>query len=272
MEYAVFNLIPKASPKEALVKLRQLRQTLHFGRKLERVYLGAESCVRLLPTLSQLERHINQVQEAGYGFTFVIPAMVSEFEVGKIRKLLGFLAGGKRKVEVVINDWGVLSLAQEYDNLVLILGRLLNKRERDPRVDYKKLPPWLLRILRGSMVDDQRWLGFLKAKRIVAIEYDNVRQGLAATGDLMGVQLHLYYPHVVASLSRECIYSSTTKAGPSLGGCQRSCLDYFVQREISGPAGLKATSCDQLGKGIYYENDEMPKGLGIFSRCIVTSL
>ena len=44
----------------------------------------------------------------------------------------------QKDVEIVVNDWAVLSMAKKTPHLKLCMGTLLNKRKKDPRMKYKK--------------------------------------------------------------------------------------------------------------------------------------
>lgn len=44
----------------------------------------------------------------------------------------------QKDVEIVVNDWAVLSMVKKTPHLKLCMGTLLNKRKKDPRMKYKK--------------------------------------------------------------------------------------------------------------------------------------
>ena len=43
----------------------------------------------------------------------------------------------KKRLEVVVNDWGLARLVRRTKHLIPCLGTLLNKRKKDPRMSYK---------------------------------------------------------------------------------------------------------------------------------------
>ena len=43
----------------------------------------------------------------------------------------------KKRLEVVVNDWGLAHLVKRTEHLIPCLGTLLNKRKKDPRMSYK---------------------------------------------------------------------------------------------------------------------------------------
>ena len=113
-----------------------------LGRRLPaRIYLGNGWCPHLLP--EDWEPLLDKAAEEGLALTVVLPPL-SEGDVENMEKLLSRLEGWSEKnqtpLEVVVNDFGLAALVGENAHLTPVLGILLNKTRKDPRLDY--LPPF----------------------------------------------------------------------------------------------------------------------------------
>ncbi len=72
---------------------------------------------------------------------------------------------------MVVNDWGVLQLLRsEYPEFKPVLGRLLNKSKRGPRIMniFDQIPPETQDYFQGSNLDVPAAVRFLKQQGIRA--------------------------------------------------------------------------------------------------------
>jgi len=136
-----------------------------------RLYFGQEFCERLLPTRSQLDEMQERARELGLAFTLVTP-YVTEEGLEQVEALVGHLSGCDSRAEVVVNDWGVLYwLRETHPDLVPVLGRLLTKQKRGPRILNLKgiVPDTMIDHFRRSNVDLPvlvEFLGRMGIKRV----------------------------------------------------------------------------------------------------------
>ncbi|MFA4844116.1 MAG: hypothetical protein WC632_04105 [Candidatus Margulisiibacteriota bacterium] len=242
MEYAIFKILTGNNVRNEVLELESFINEFNETEKIERIYWGSELCAKLLPSLKELKQIYSILRRKKYKLTFVTPAMISGPDVLRIKHLLTYLNSRREKIEVVVNDLGLLELVQEYDNLVPLFGRLLIRMEKDPRVNYKKVDPKILRVLRSSALSQDELGKYLISKKIKRLEYDNVPQGVNARNNPLKFRLDLYYPYVLASLSRVCAFSSTFKNEKDKyqnNVCQRECLDYKLKKELKETLKMK---------------------------------
>jgi hypothetical protein len=203
-----------------------------------RIYLGTETCQRLLPSREILVRSAADLKNAGRSFTFVIP-FVGESAFRGLEALLGALEKTFPESEAVCNDWGVLCLVAEGTGLTPVIGRLLVRQKTDPRLAmlddkaYQEsgerdvrhrdgtvarlkhlLPdPTLVESLEQVPLDGPDFPVFLKRYRVDRMEINNTLQGIRARG----VKLGLHVPDVLVAVARTC--RDFPESAPSGGDC-----------------------------------------------------
>ena len=195
------------------------------------LYLGSETCSRLLPSDDQ----VRQLQEGsaarGLSFALVTPAMVPETMLSRVVELLDLLPDD---TEVIANDWGVLRLVgREHPRLEPVLGRMLCGLRPDPRV------PDIARELLGEqgardLLVDLAWpppcrsstAELLRSLRVRRIELNPVAQGLPSQG-LGGFAATLHQPWSILAATRFCPQQRITDPDAPLlvRRCARECLE-----------------------------------------------
>jgi hypothetical protein len=111
-----------------------------FSTQFRRLYVGNEFCPHLFPEVDRLLALLEVGRAEGLGLT-VTSGYLMEHTVEATTDLLRSLeewSGEKRTpVEIVVNDWGCLDLLRRVaPRLTPSLGKLLNKRKKDPRVRW----------------------------------------------------------------------------------------------------------------------------------------
>lgn len=110
-----------------------------FNKELSHVYIGNDFCINLFPTEEMLTQLINQAYEEKLGITICYPPLVQQ-RLEQTKKMLKvveeFCKQKQIKIELVVNDWGMIQLLkeEEINCFKLVLGRLLNKRKKDSRM------------------------------------------------------------------------------------------------------------------------------------------
>ena len=110
-------------------------------QRLDRIYIGNQFCHHLFPAWAELEKLLDKAMEERrnitLAFTYMRESKISETEE-LLKKLEKWCINHHTKLELVLNDWGMLSLVREKRAVFLpVLGVLLNKRRKDPRMRYK---------------------------------------------------------------------------------------------------------------------------------------
>ena len=222
----------------------------------DRVYLGAESCHWLTPSPALVRGVVELCGAEGATFSLVIPVLPPA-GLPRARALLDSLPVG---AEVVLNDWGLLRDVRDR-GLVPVLGRLLIKVKRDPRITPADLEDAeLARYLRSSNLDESAFLAFLAECGISRVELDNVPQGwglkLPST-----MRSSLYYPWVYASTTWRCASLLGGAAARETGRCRSQCACLTIQAvtrrgdPAEGDAGRRYWC---RGGQLYFRNDVQP--------------
>jgi hypothetical protein len=215
-------------------------------KNIDRIYFGNEFCENLLPTLDILRKWYFYSKANKKEFTFVTP-FVTNAGLQNLESLLTFL-NAQEDVEVVFNDWGVFKLMKDtFKNLNLVLGRLLTKQRRDPRMLKiflgkqkiretvspdkkiktilfpKKVPHTLFEHYRASVINVGIFQEYLLSQSINRVEIDNLIWGMDITvNKKIGVSIYLPYGYITTS--RMC-----GKLTLTYGACKKECKKYFLR-------------------------------------------
>lgn len=229
-----------------------------------RLYFGQEFCERRLPSSDDLQRALERAGEGGLAFTLVTP-YVTNAGLERVARLLEIVAGSGLAAEVVFNDWGVCQCASEIaPALRLVLGRLLNKSKRGPRIMniIDQIPDASQRYFRGSTLDVPAACRFLKERAINRVEFDNILQGIDFTGADPELHRSLYIPFVFVSTTRFCLVAncdSPDRDRPvGVTACAQECQRYAFQ--LYNPVmGLPLI---RQGNTVFYCNEKIPELVG----------
>ena len=107
----------------------------------ERFYIGNQFCHNLFPTEEQLFSIMDKMRSEGMEITLAF-SYIREFMLPSVGKLLekvdNWCCIHGMNVEIVVNDWAVVEMLHgKTSRLCPVLGTLLNKRKKDPRMKYK---------------------------------------------------------------------------------------------------------------------------------------
>ena len=109
--------------------------------QLTRLYIGNQFCHLLFPKEDVLFALMDKAWADGLAVTLSF-SYLREFMLKPIQQLLETLNFWCQKhqttVEIVVNDWAMADLLTDFPHLHPILGVLINKRRKDPRLSYKK--------------------------------------------------------------------------------------------------------------------------------------
>ena len=246
---------------EKAVYYTRPEDVLDSGETCDRIYFGHEFCQRLLPSPEDLCRAASHAEDRGLGFTFVTP-FVTNAGLKRVGELTCAVLDRMqdRGMEVVVNDWGVLHfLRREHPDVTLVLGRLLTKQKRGPRLlrIAGRMPEAAVDHFRRSNADVPHVTEFLKRMSVGRVELDNLLQGIRRND---GLPASLYHPYGYISTTRLCLMMRGDRPGKnlrSLGVCGRECRHYDVTlRHRDMPADILLKGNTQ-----FFRNDEFPDDL-----------
>jgi len=222
-----------------------------------RLYFGNEFCQQLIPSVSEMEQVLDFVSTNDLDFTFVTPYVTDE-GLKRLEVLLEMVQKMPGS-EVVFNDYGVLRvLVKRYGDLEPVMGRLLNKIKRGPRLMrvIDKLPESSVEYFRSSNLTVPALRQFLSSNGIGRVELDNVLQG----SDLLldGLEASLYVPFAYVTTTRLCLVNSCDVPGREemigIFACNKECQKYtFYLRNPVMPVTLI-----RKGNTIFFRNDVLP--------------
>jgi hypothetical protein len=223
----------------------------------DRLYFGAEFCQFRVPSAKQVWEARKTAAAKGWKFSLMTP-YVTEVGLAKLEPIVEELGDGD---EVIVNDWGVLDwLADEVKHVDVVLGRLLTKQKRGPRIlkVVDRTTPDMLSHYRRSNVDVPAFRDFLTAEMgITRFELDNPLQGLERRPD---VPASLYTPWMYVSTTRLCLVNHCETRTQSLRAifetdhaCQKH---HFTLEHDNMP-----TTLHLVGNTIFVENPELPDNL-----------
>ncbi len=236
------------------------RQKEMIPRDCRRIYWGSEFCERLIPGVEDLRHVLEFCRERDLAFTLMTP-FVTDRHLLTLEPLFECLSNYAPGSEVLVGDWGVLRMLLEttYD-LKPVLGRLLVKQKRDPRVrsHLSRLPGSFKQYL-GELTFHKTFIGYLSASGVKRIEIDNFPQGLTETGNLL---YSLHYPYVYLTSGRFCPVALSTLVTPPdnfcIVPCRRECTGmYFRLFRKDCPAEVY-----QIGNAQLYKNETLMPNLG----------
>lgn len=200
------------------------------GWPVTHIHLGNEFCERLIPTPENLKNAQLKTRQLGLKFTLVTPMLTDE-GLCKLDKLLPELSEG---TEVIINDWGTLQrLSADYTSLTPVLGRMLNKMIKDPRLpseQWSKMHPYI-----GQ---SEHFQSLLRRFNISQIEMDvppfaKVEQFKSAPLDIS-----VHVPCGYTFKGRMCRIGSMNQKDDRkflpAHSCQKECLTYWTRTERPG--------------------------------------
>lgn len=247
---------------EQAVFVSRVEDLKHYTPRFSRLYFGQEFCERLTPTIAELRQVLAFVRDKGLDFTLVSP-YVTEKGIGRLEELFQEVADSKPGSEVVFNDYGVLRVLNDrYRGLEPVMGRLLHKMKRGPRLMtvINKLPPSTVEYFRSSNLTVPILVEFLNKHRVRRVELDNLLQGFDFSLD-SNLSGSLYFPYAYVTTTRFCLTAScdVPEEDEKIGifPCRRECRRYtfYLKNEVMPVMLIRK------GNTIFFENGVLPDGL-----------
>jgi len=246
---------------EQAIFISKVENLKYFSPDFSRLYFGNEFCEHLIPSVAELDQVLDFVSGNSLDFTFVTP-YVTNNGLRRLEVLFQEVAQKRPNSEIVFNDYGVLRiLCNRYSELEPVMGRLLNRMKRGPRlmVVMDKLPQTTVEYFRSSNLTLPVLTKFLNDKGVRRVELDNVLQGFDfALNDLSA---SLYLPFAYVTTTRLCLTNSCDiPEREELIGifpCQRECQKYtfYLRSEIMPVILIRK------GNTIFFENGALPEGI-----------
>ena len=231
------------------------------GAVPSRVYVGSETCERLLPTRKAIRSWVLAARGARVSLSLVLPPL-SRDGLAKAEEAVRALEG-LEGFEVVAGDWGTVHrLRSRHPRLLIVLGRLTHKMLRDPRLaeyfDSPQAPaPARAALCRsGELAPGFRAL--MERYGIGRREVDPFLQPLEADEwESRSEKLSVHFPYLFVTMGRACLLGamhreSAAKFVPG-APCRSECRKYAVEFRLPVPGGNGAEkNLLNLGNAYYH--------------------
>ena len=145
-----------------------------------------------------------------------------------IKKVYDWCKINNYKIEIVINDWGMLKLLKNKENyFTLSLGTLLNKRKKDPRYIYKNGYEKNKELLSLNSLNSKKFREFLKNNNIERYEYESSGYKISIPEG----KHSMHFPFYMTNSSQYCpLYAMCTTMDRGnqklVKSCPKYCRDY----------------------------------------------
>jgi len=211
------------------------------GTTPPRIYFGNEFCEHCIPNIRMLQEVLGAMNECGFSLTLLTPPC-NDAKLEEVEKLLKLLEELSPGAEVVINDWGALEMIKcRYPRLKPVLGRLMNRFLRDPRITPRYLSPDApsegLKIVQGSSLSIPAFQNILQNYGIERVELDYLYQGIGIDFEDIGLRPSLYLPFGFVATGRICMFGNLNRPPESKFGiidaCDKPCWEMEATLEDS---------------------------------------
>jgi len=243
---------------EQAIFISKVENLKYVSPHFSRLYFGNEFCEQLVPSRADLHQVLDFVSENSLDFTFVSPYVTNK-GLSRLEDLFQEIAQNRPDSEVVFNDYGVLRvLSNRYKQLTPVMGRLLNRMKRGPRlmVVIDKLPPTTVEYFRSSNLTLPVLSEFLNAHRVRRVELDNVLQGIDFHLD--NLEASLYLPFAYVTTTRLCLVNSCDIAEKEeligIFPCKQECQRYTFYLS----SDIMPLMLIRKGNTIFFENEVLP--------------
>ena len=201
-----------------------------FSQSFSRLYIGNEFCLNLFPEPNLLLELLNKAKSEGFNVTVSLP-FIREDNIDHLSKIIESLkewGQNSRNIELVVNDFGLLSSIKKYRlNASLSLGRLLNKRKKDPKYRWKWGIDKHSKDMKENNLACTHYVDYLKKYNIKRIEFD-----YDSPVSMSFVPKSYHFPYYQTNTSQycplyaECNNLTRTKQEPTTN-CPQYCSDFF---------------------------------------------
>jgi len=231
------------------------------GAAPSRVYVGNETCERLLPTPRAIDSWVASAREGRLALSLVLPPL-SRDGLAKAEEAVRALEGVEES-EVVANDWGTVHrLRSLHPGLAIVLGRLTHKMLRDPRLaEYFDSPQAPMAARAALCRSGELAPGFRSLMDRYGIgrrEIDPFLQPLEEDEwENRSEKLSVHFPYLFVTMGRACLLGAMHQEPGEkfLPGapCRSECRKHAVEFRLPVPGGNGAgKNLLNLGNAYYH--------------------
>lgn len=241
------------------------------GKKPDRIYFGNEFCERLLWTSGHVIKMAGLCAEENMKLSLVTP-YCSDHALDHISTVLRECADLEIIDEIIVNDWGMLyRLKEQFPKYRRVLGRVLDKMKRDPRLSRKDFHSHFsadgLRMLQSPTASSAEFRAFMTEQGVEHFEIDNVSQGLYLE-DVTDKHISVYLPYGFVTNSKICqfagIHNEPSEKFQVGTPCRKECqsLMQFMHKHLSAFPSDNDDMLDQVrvirkGNTVFFINKDI---------------
>lgn len=249
--------------------ITDIKLNLKQLKDIDRIYIGNDCCqnkINVKNIKELISFYSNKTK-----ITLLLP-FFTDTCFYKLEEILCFIKENikSKYFEIVFNDWGTFYyLRKYYPKISLVMGRLLTKQKKDPRINIilnnlqekfkiiksknnenkiiftKKVPASLNDIFSRSSIETNKLFDFLYKNNVSRIEIDNIKTDIKLERN-KNIKVSLYYPYVLLTLTRYCgaLYNKKDNV------CNKNCKNTILN--LNDNFYIKANA-------LYYKNEIFPK-------------
>lgn len=226
--------------KEDYIKENFVQNHKIFKKNISRIYIGNEFCHNLFPEtellINMLTKCVDEKLNLTLCFTYMRDCFIEEIN-NIIETVYDWCKKSDMKIEIVINDWGMIKLIEDKtDYFTMILGVLLNKRKKDPRYIYKNGYKKNKDKMSENNLNIKMFREFLEENKIKRYEYENCGYEISIGEGKHSLQI----PYYVTNTSQYCtLYAMCNNLDRGKQELVKSCPKYCRDYVFAYPKHLK---------------------------------
>lgn len=227
------SLHPQLDIEEYLLHINELLDKNHlpFEWEITGIRIGAETCGRLFSALDpqKLEQLCRQAFTKKLAVSFVVPVLEQSCWETGIQTAEAMMET-KMLHTFVINDFGVLKMLKErrqkggWIPRELLLGRLFDKRFRDPRFEANAA------FHEENTLMSEEWRSLCQKESISGIECECIGENFPFREP--GLTYYVHMPYTLISTGQICEFSGIGLTDPDrfkLHDCHHQCLGLIAR-------------------------------------------
>lgn len=200
-------------------------------KDITRLYIGNEFCHNVFPEVKLLKNMMQKAKEEKLYitlcFTYLRDCYIEKTE-GIINEVYNWCTENNTKIEIVVNDFGMLKLLEDkLDCFKLSLGVLINKRKKDPRYIYKNGYEENTELIAENSLNSEIFSKFLKDSNIERYEYENCGYKISIAEGHHSLHLPFYQTNTSQYCPLYAMCTTMDRGNQKLVvNCPKYCNDY----------------------------------------------
>lgn len=232
----------------------------------QRIIFGSEFCQYRTPSKRAVSRVLQYCLDNDLKFSFAT-SYTHEQKFQQLIDILAFLDEKAKKedeqIEIIVNDWGVyFQIQNDYPHLEVVIGRLLNKSIRDPRVAHyyneNEGPEKGKEFFKQTGLFSTSFQRFLDGGNVVGFEFDQLIQGSQLNEEENERKIGLHFPFGCVASGSACMvgFMDMEKANKFRGDpeCKQQCQSYIFELKNKRHNDMK-NGVFQKGTTAFYAYD-----------------